>query len=168
MARSSDVLFLVIFSILGHSAYSTEEQQSLLGRWVGSISIMGTESSFQVDFTLGPQPSWSSKPPQQILKGTIDSPRHKLKGVELTHLRFDSSRVHFELPFPTFALFDGDLKNDKISGTYKEGKSRGSFSLIRIHEPQTKSKLIAAVLPYNPVHDRLGSRTAAANEEISR
>lgn len=128
-----------ILFVLGYSAYSSAEQQSLLGRWVGTISMMGTESSFQVDFTLGPQPSWSSKPPQQILKGTIDSPRHQLKGAELTHLRFDSSKVHFELPFPIFALFDGDFKNDKISGTYQEGKSRGSFSLIRIHKPQKRS-----------------------------
>lgn len=133
MVRKTCILFSMIFIFIGYSAHSTQGQQSLLGRWVGSIGAMGTESSFQVDFKLGPQPEGSSADPRQlILKGTIDSPRHRLKGAELKNVRLDSSRVHFELSFPTYALFEGNLKNDQISGTYEEGAFRGTFSLKRI------------------------------------
>jgi hypothetical protein len=133
MVRKTRILFSVIFILIGYSAHSTQGQQSLLGRWVGSIGVMGTDSSFQVDFTLGSQPEGSSADPRKlILKGTIDSPRHRLKGAELKNVRLDSSRVHFELSFPTYALFEGNLKNDQISGTYEEGELRGTFSLKRV------------------------------------
>jgi hypothetical protein len=115
-------------------AQGQPSQQPVLGRWAGAIKITGTEFSFQIEFSLAPPPVYSSSR-QEILKGTIDIPQRLIRGAELTNIRFYPPTVHFEATIPIStppAIFDGEFKNNQISGTYRQGEARGTFTLVRI------------------------------------
>ncbi len=105
-----------------------------MGRWSGAIKTGADEVSFQVEFRLSPPPSYSSSR-EEILEGSIDIPQRLVRGAELKNIRFDPPALHFEalgpVPSPT-AIFDGGLKGNQLSGTYKQGATRGTFILTRI------------------------------------
>jgi len=115
-------------------AQQQPSQELALGRWAGAIKTTGTELSFQIEFSLGPPPAYSSSR-QEILKGTIDIPQRFVRGAKLTNIRFHPPTVHFEATDPISsppAIFDGQLKNYQMSGTYRQGEARGTFALVRI------------------------------------
>jgi pimeloyl-ACP methyl ester carboxylesterase len=97
-------------------------QQSLEGHWEGAISIQGYQLEIRVDF----------KADREGLNGTIDIPQQGGKGLALKNVRFEDPKVHFELPAgATVAIFDGELKEDEISGSFNQGPATGTFSLKR-------------------------------------
>jgi uncharacterized protein len=119
--RALQIITLMTFCAVG-SATPWQAQQPLEGHWEGAISIMGAQLGIRVDF----------KTDQEGLKATIDIPQQGAKGLVLKDFRFDSPKVHFELPAgPTIAIFDGELKGNEISGSFTQGPASGTFSLKR-------------------------------------
>jgi hypothetical protein len=52
------------------------------------------------------------------------------KGLELTNVRFESPKVHFELVAgPGLAVFDGELRDGVIRGTFEQSGVKGTFEL---------------------------------------
>jgi pimeloyl-ACP methyl ester carboxylesterase len=83
---------------------------------------MGMRLGMRVDFKTG----------ASGLTATIDIPEQRATGLSLKNVRFDAPKVHFELPAgPGLAVFDGELKNEEISGTFTQGPATGTFSLKR-------------------------------------
>lgn len=110
----------------------------LLGKWNGDISIMGQVLGIIVEF----------KSIANELKATIDIPVQGAKGLNLKNLRFETPTVHLELPAgPGLAIFDGELKQDSIKGSFMQAGMSGSFRLGR-GEPVKKEVLPEEPLPY--------------------
>lgn len=64
------------------------------------------------------------------LKATIDIPQQMAKGLELSNVRFESPKVHFELVAgPGLAVFDGELREGVIKGTFEQSGIKGTFEL---------------------------------------
>ncbi len=50
----------------------------------------------------------------------------------MTQVRFDGSRVHFELPAPQgTAVFDGEMSGNSIAGSFKQAGYTGTFAMRR-------------------------------------
>jgi pimeloyl-ACP methyl ester carboxylesterase len=97
-------------------------QGQLDGRWRGAIEIQGASLEIEVAFTTGPQG----------LAASIDIPRQGAKELPLKSVSFEVPRVHFELPAgPGLAIFEGQLKDGVISGTFRQGGASGTFTLRR-------------------------------------
>jgi hypothetical protein len=65
------------------------------------------------------------------LAGKIDVPQQMAKGLSLTNMRWETPKVHFELPAgPGVAVFDGTRIGDSIGGTFAQSGMRGTFSLL--------------------------------------
>ena len=92
------------------------------GQWEGAIGIMGQELIIKVDFEVH----------DQALSGTIDIPQQGAFGLPLVNIKYESPKIHFELPVPNAkADFDGVLAGDEISGDFLQSGVKGSFSLER-------------------------------------
>jgi hypothetical protein len=105
--------------ILAKSSQPTQ-QAGLVGRWEGRIDVAGTT----LDITVAVTGS------ADALKATIDIPQQSAAGLPLTNVRFESPKVHFELPAgPGLAVFDGELRDGVIKGTFEQGGYKGTFEL---------------------------------------
>jgi pimeloyl-ACP methyl ester carboxylesterase len=94
----------------------------VVGVWDGAIEIIGK--------TLGISITFKTKGGE--LKATIDIPEQSAFALPLTNVRFDSSKVHCDLPAgPGLAVFDGALKGDSVSGVFKQAGMTGTFHLVR-------------------------------------
>ncbi|MDP2886572.1 MAG: alpha/beta hydrolase [Ignavibacteria bacterium] len=94
----------------------------LVGKWNGDIDIMGQALGVIVEF----------RSIANELKATIDIPVQNAKGLNLKNVRFESPKVHFELQGgPGLAIFEGELKQDSINGSFLQAGVSGSFHLAR-------------------------------------
>lgn len=92
------------------------------GRWEGAIQVMGGTLNISVDFKAAPEGA----------QATIDIPQQGARALALTAVRVDLPKVHFELPAgPGLAVFDGELKDGVMRGSFKQGGVEGSFELKR-------------------------------------
>jgi len=106
--------------------FSALAQNSIAGRWEGTITVMGQELGITVVFS-GEGPS---------LAASIDIPQQGAKGIALRNVRADAGKAHFELPAgPGLAIFDGDIKGSVISGTFEQGPAKGTFAISRAAAP---------------------------------
>jgi len=100
-----------------------------VGRWEGRIDIMGSALTIAVTATDS----------GGALKATIDIPQQMAMALPLTNVRFESPKVHFELPAgPGLAVFDGELKEGTIKGTFEQSGVKGTFELQRAGAATTK------------------------------
>jgi uncharacterized protein len=80
--------------------------------------------------------------------GTLDFPGQKARGVPLSGLRVEGGRIHFELPAgPDLGVFNGEVKDREIAGTFTQAGVTGSFRLTR-EEVSGKKTPVGAPLPY--------------------
>jgi len=108
-------------------------QASIKGTWEGAIQIQGIELSTVVTF--------ASEGDE--LTATIDIPQQNARGLELKNVSFDDPRVHFELDAGvSMAIFDGELADGEIKGSFTQGPAEGEFYL----NPAEKKE--PEVLPY--------------------
>ncbi|MGH9388683.1 MAG: alpha/beta hydrolase, partial [Vicinamibacteria bacterium] len=109
----------LVFALVSSRALA---QQPLDGHWEGAISIMGADLQIGVDFATS----------KEVLGGTIDIPKQGAAGLKLSAVRHEASKVHFELPAgPGLAVFDGELKDGEISGSFLQAGMAGTFHLKR-------------------------------------
>ena len=94
----------------------------IVGVWDGAIDIMKRSIGISIVF----------KMQDGALNATVDIPEQSAMNLPLINVRFDSSRVHCELPAgPGLAVFDGDLKDDSIKGVFTQAGGKGDFHLLR-------------------------------------
>ena len=128
MRRLTKMLFLMTFSLTGLLT-STVAQTNIRGYWEGVIADAGRELRFNVEF--------SGEPNQ--LKGSIDVPDLYIFDYTLANVRYESGKIHFELPLGREPeQFEGVLTNDNIAGKYsgrfyKEEPHPAIFRLWREH-----------------------------------
>ena len=124
--RGSVAAFVALaFALVSSRALA---QQPLDGHWEGAISIMGTDLGFGVDFATS----------KEGLAATIDIPQQGAAGLKLTGVRHEAPKVHFELPAgPGLAVFDGELKDGEISGSFLQAGIAGTFHLKRGQSAKT-------------------------------
>ncbi len=123
------VATLALFLLLSACVVSgcTEAQDAsfheIEGHWEGAISVMGQELIIKVDFAVD----------EDVLSGTIDIPQQGAFQLPLTNIKYESPKIHFELPVPNAkADFDGVLAGDEISGDFLQSGVKGSFNLKRM------------------------------------
>ena len=89
---------IVLFSVAGGAV----AQPAFAGHWEGGIDVLGGRLTIIVYLTAD----------AGTFKGTIDVPQQGGKGLQLTNLRVEAPRIHFEFPAGAgAAVFDGELKN---------------------------------------------------------
>jgi len=93
----------------------------LAGAWDGAISVAGQTIPFSVEFSER----------DAAASATIDI--QGASGLALEAVRFEPPAVHFELPAGAGrAVFEGELDEDAIRGSFQQGLARGSFELERV------------------------------------
>ncbi len=108
---------LTLAPVLSHAA-----QQELDGRWEGSLEVAGQVLTIAVEFETS----------DGSLKAKIDIPQQGAMGIPLTNVRYDTPRVHLELPAgPGLAVFDGEHDDDTIAGEFSQAGFVGTFTLTR-------------------------------------
>jgi hypothetical protein len=141
MRRVISLVTLITLISTVFSAGRAVAQPGVAGRWEGSISILGTQLGIVV--VLAPEGS--------NYKATIDIPQQGAKGMQLTNVRVDATKVHFELPAgPGLAVFDGELKDGVISGKFEQSGLAGTFDLKRPAAGATPATPAAPAAPVPP------------------
>jgi pimeloyl-ACP methyl ester carboxylesterase len=116
MLRRAFTLALLLVGL----AAAASAQSPLAGRYEGTLKIMGRDLAIVVSLagdTAAPT-------------GTIDIPQQGATGLPLTNVRAEGAKVHFELQAgPALAAFDGEVKGDRIEGTFERGPAKGTFEL---------------------------------------
>jgi hypothetical protein len=106
--------------LLTLSAFSGKVKSSIEGKWVGEYTSIDRSVPFTVHF-------WEKN---NELKGSIDLLDGSSKERPLSWIIVESSSVHFEFVQNSRTLvFDGQLKNGKISGDLLYSSLRGKFQL---------------------------------------
>ncbi len=102
------------------SGFNTPKTTSILGTWLGEYTSLDHSVPFKVHF-------WED---QDGLKGTIDFSDENSKNLPLRWVMSETTSIHFELVRESGTLvFDGELKNGKISGDLLFSNVRGKFQL---------------------------------------
>jgi pimeloyl-ACP methyl ester carboxylesterase len=113
------------------------QQSSLEGDWQGQVKFDGKEMRLDAHF----------KNENGNIKGTVEYPlREQIKfdaqqtgQLELTQIRVDSSQVHFQWQEESkIFVFDGQVKNNTISGSIQQGEKRGTLDLVRPAKIESK------------------------------
>jgi pimeloyl-ACP methyl ester carboxylesterase len=100
-----------------------EPAPSIDGAWEGAITVQGMEIGFRVTFATV----------EGELTAVMDIPSQLAYGLPLQKVAFDGSLVSFELDSPAgLAAYEGTLKDDRISGSFKQGDAEGEFHLERV------------------------------------
>ena len=103
-----------------------EAQDGVIGRWDGEIGIMGSELGISVYFENA----------DEELAARIDIPQQGAIGIALTNVRYEHPSVHFELPAGQgIAVFDGQMSDDSIGGSFTQAGFEGTFSVTRSEAP---------------------------------
>lgn len=117
------VLLLGAYAVIGCLAAKDAGVHEVDGHWEGAMSVMGQELIIKVDFAVD----------EDVLSGTIDIPQQGAFQLPLTNIKYESPKIHFELPVPNAkADFDGVLAGDEISGDFLQSGVKGSFNLKRM------------------------------------
>lgn len=117
---------------------ASDKLKSVVDVWTGAIEIMGRSIGISMTFkTKGGE-----------LKATIDIPEQNATALTLNNVRYDSSKVHCELPAgPGLAIFDGSVAGDSIKGTFTQAGTAGIFHLGR-GGPATTKEETEELVPY--------------------
>src|SRR5712691_5321669 len=115
------ILLTLVLLLQGCSASSRKTPEALTGRWEGIAEIPGKKTKAIVDFT---------QDPGQPLRAVISVPDERLLGKPLIKVRYEPSKVHFELQTSErLIIFDGSRNGEVISGTIGGGEFSGPLSL---------------------------------------
>jgi dienelactone hydrolase len=112
--------------------------QPIVGVWDGAIDVMGKHLGISMTF----------KTNVGKLEATIDIPEQHAMAIPLTNVRYDSSKLHCELPAgPGLAIFDGGLLKDSVKGLFMQAGITGSFYLVR-GKMTVKAEEPEEIVPY--------------------
>jgi len=133
-------------------------QPGFAGRWEGGINVLGGRLTILVVLTAD----------ANTFTGTIDIPQQNGKGLRLTNLRVDATKVHFELPAGAgLAVFDGELKEGVITGTFEQGGITGTFDLKRPAPDATAAAVASTPPPYKEEEVTLKSGTVTLSGTLT-
>ena len=97
-------------------------QKGIEGHWEGALVREGAELAVSFDFASE----------AGGLKASFNSPTQRALGIPLRNVSYTAPKVHFELVGDaTTIIFDGELTADAITGQFREGEAKGTFSLRR-------------------------------------
>lgn len=114
---------LALTLLLGLVGSSAAAQWSIEGHWDGVMVREDAELPVSFDFT-------NSASGQT---GSFNSPTQRAIGIPLSKVSYTTQIVHFELVGDsTTFIFDGELTVKTISGQFREGEARGTFSIKRV------------------------------------
>jgi len=100
-------------------------QDTIDGKWDGSLSIMETDLNIIVNF----------KTVNDSLSGTIDIPQQKANDLPLSNIAYNFPKISFVLEIPSSNVkFDGEIIRDSISGSFLQSGVNGSFYLTRFFD----------------------------------
>lgn len=139
MRRCRSRIALIALILLMSVAANAGAQPSMAGRWEGGITVLGGRLIIIVVLT----------DDANAFKGTIDVPQQGGKGLPLTNLRVEPTKIHFEFGAGAgSATFDGELKDGVISGKFEQAGITGTFDLKR---PDPGAKPESGAAPPAPV-----------------
>ena len=95
-------------------------QEAIVGYWEGTYSWAGARTKIWIHFETD----------KEELKATMDIPGWNIVGLALFNVSYDPPRVHFEIQ-EFGSAFDGELKDDTITGKLKWSGVLGRFTLNR-------------------------------------
>ncbi|MFV1986117.1 MAG: alpha/beta hydrolase family protein [Gemmatimonadota bacterium] len=102
---------------------TTAQEGGLVGRWTGTLTILGTDLGFSVEFSRI----------DEVLSAIMDIPMQGAMSLPLTEVSEDGATVHFELQAgPGLAVWEGERDGDVIEGTFTQGGAAGTFSVSRV------------------------------------
>lgn len=100
---------------------SQNTQNSMRGRWVGSLDTDGNHIEIAITF----------REQEGVLAGSIDVVG--IKGIPLKAISFDTPNLNFQFDSPVgLAKFTGEKVNNKFSGTIEFPEADGTFSVARL------------------------------------
>jgi len=106
--------------LFGATLSTAEAQSPLEGRWEGEWRRASATLAVSFDFQRG----------DTAYTGQFGSTQLRVVGIPLSKVSRVSRRIHFELVGDrTTAVFDGELQNDHLSGTFRDGDAQGSFDV---------------------------------------
>lgn len=119
--KSNPVLALAL--LLGLVSHSFAAQNPVEGHWEGTMIREGAALAVRFDF----------RTEAGGLKASFDSLTQRAIGIPLRNVSFIAPKVHFELVGDaTTIVFDGEVNADTITGQFREGDGKGTFSLKRV------------------------------------
>ena len=120
MVQNSILVFALLLGLVGTNSAA---QKSIDGHWEGVMVREGAELPVSFDF----------KNEAAGLTAGFNSPTWRVKGIPLSKVSYTTPKVHFELVGDTTTIiFDGELTGDTITGQFREGEARGTFSIKRV------------------------------------
>jgi pimeloyl-ACP methyl ester carboxylesterase len=138
----SKIVGFLMGQLLCAVAGAASQSPELAGHWQGTLARDGASVAVSFDFTTTPTPAGRfSSDAQRAMDYPLDSVTRGVNG------------VHFVLGGDM--TFDGALMGNTLSGNYRDGEAKGSFTLHRVAPP---------LLPYRvePVRMTNGTVTLAA------
>ena len=117
MRTSTPFLLALLFGLVT-SGFAA--QNAIEGHWEGALVREGAEVAVSFDFTSE----------AGGLKASFNSPTQRALGIPLRNVSYTAPKVHFELVGDATTIsFDGELTGDEITGQFREGEAKGTFSL---------------------------------------
>lgn len=121
MRKQNSILALAL--LLGLVISASAAQKSIEGHWEGVMVREGAELPVSFDFTNE----------AAGLTASFNSPTQRAMGIPLRNVSYTVPKVHFKLVGDsTTFIFDGELTANTISGQFREGEARGTFSMRRV------------------------------------
>ena len=100
-----------------------EAQQALDGDWIGGIDFGNSWQSINLHL----------KTERDRLTGTLDLPDQGRNGLPLNRVVVESSRIRIEwLGRSGLAIYEGQLKDGGITGSFQQGETRATFQLAHV------------------------------------
>lgn len=119
------LLSVLVALLLAGSFIFAQDPKPFLGKWKGSISIMGTELEIIVEFSLDDKGN---------IQGTIDVPQQGAEDLPLGEIKIEGKKISFMIVAPGVQgdpTFQGELDESgkKIAGTFSQMGYEGTFTL---------------------------------------
>ena len=127
---------IVLILVLTFLTALTGTAQDITGKWNGVLKVKGTQLRLVFNVTRS----------GETLNATMDSPDQGANGIPVTKTTFEDSKIKFEVTNARIE-YDGELKDNEIIGTFKQGGQEFPMNLSRkaiekeiVKRPQEPSK----------------------------
>jgi pimeloyl-ACP methyl ester carboxylesterase len=135
----------------------TSTAQDITGRWNGVLKVQGTQ--LRVVFNIAQTDSGYS--------ATMDSPDQGAKGIPVTNTTFKNQKIKFEVTNARIE-YDGELSEDKIIGTFKQGGQEFPMNLSReAIEKEIVKRPQEPIKPYAYYSENVVFKNSKANVSLS-
>lgn len=135
----------------------TSTAQDITGRWNGVLKVQGTQ--LRVVFNIAQTDNGYS--------ATMDSPDQGAKGIPVTNTTFKNQKIKFEVTNARIE-YDGELSEDIIIGTFKQGGQEFPMNLSR---EAIKKKIVKRpqepIKPYAYYSENVVFKNSKANVSLS-